>query len=261
MKLVILTSDRYGMAPRVLPALCANPNLTVERVIFSHGGSLDRKKLIKRKLEKTLRVGILGAINGVRMRSWFADDETDEIESLCNELGVTFCETNVLNSEPTRELMREARADLGLSLGNGYIAKSVFTIPEDGMVNIHSEILPQFQGAMSVLWPIYEGVEQSGFTIHQIDSSIDTGEILYQEKYPLEFYPSLQETVEKNIASIRLKIPNGFSHVCENYQELKQNAIVQKHGKTYTTPTFMEFLRMRRNHRAMYRESLAKRPA
>ena len=59
-------------------------------------------------------------------------------------------------------------ADLGLALGNGFIGPSIFTIPCFGMVNIHSEMLPEFRGAQSFIWPIYEGVGWMGFTIHQI---------------------------------------------------------------------------------------------
>lgn len=257
MNVVILTSHRRGLASRVVPVLCRNPNLTVTKVILSHGGAPNRKKLAVRKLKKTLRIGILGAINGIRMRSWFEDDEAEDIVSVCESLNVHFSQTQTLNSDPTKELMRGANAELGLSLGNGYIAKSVFSIPKYGMLNNHSEILPRFQGALSVVWPIYEGVQETGFTIHQIDSSIDTGEILYQEKHPIQFHSKLQDTVEHSIAEVRLHIPEAFSQVCENYVALKQCSLIQQRGQTYTTPTLREYLRMKRNNRAMHRDAMS----
>ena len=153
-------------------------------------------------------------------------------------------------------LFRECDADLGLSLGCGYIPKSVFGIPKRGMINIHMEVLPRFQGAYSIIWPIYEGISETGFTIHQIDSNIDTGAILYQEKYPITFFPKMKETIQRNLDQTRSRIPNAIAHVCENYDKLQANAVFQAKGKGYTTPSIWNYFRMLRNHRAMYKQTL-----
>ena len=256
MKIIILTSSPRGTASRVLPELCKNRNIDIAGVVLAHGISPNRKRHIMRKLQKTLKIGILGALNGIRMRAWYADNNVDDIYFLCQHLGITLMETPYINCDTTKELFRKSDADLGLSLGNGYIAKSVFSIPKYGMINLHSEILPDFQGAQSIIWPIYEGKTETGFTIHQIDSKIDTGNILYQEKYPIEFFSTLRETVINNCNTARRKMPKAFSHVCENYASLEMGAISQTHGKSYTTPSIWQFFRMIGNHRSMYKESL-----
>jgi methionyl-tRNA formyltransferase len=192
------------------------------------------------------------------MREWYADEEANDINSLCDSLNVPLTETPYVNCDTTRELFREANADLGLSLGNGYIGKSVFSIPKYGMVNIHSEILPEFPGAQSIIWPIHQGMEETGFTIHQIDSIIDHGDILFQERFPIQFYPTLRETVEKNLQVSRLRVPKAFSYVCENYTMLRARSISQQFEKSFTTPTIWQFLRMVKNSRALYQKSLAK---
>lgn len=259
MRIIILTSNSRGIASRVLPELCKNKNLNVVKVILALGLSPNRKRNIKRKIKKTWRIGILGALNGIRMRKWYADNEVEDIQSLCKSLGVELSKTPFINCNTTRELFREANADIGLSLGNGYIPKSVFSIPQNGMINIHTEILPEFQGAQSVIWPIYEGKTETGITIHQIDSTIDTGCILFQDKYPIEFFPTLRETVVNGLNASRGKIPAAFSYVCENYVSLKKEAISQENGKSYTTPSIWQFLRMVRNNYAMYHESSTSR--
>ena len=257
MRVVILTSTRNGIASEVLPVLCKNKNLNVVNVILARDAIADRKKHLRRKILKTCRIGILGALNGIRIRDWYADKEVNDIASLCQSFNVPLSETPCTNSDETRKLFREAKADLGLSLGNAYIAKSVFSIPRHGMVNIHMELLPDFQGAQSIIWPIYEGIEETGFTIHQIDNKIDTGDILYQSRYAIQFYPTLKETVEKNLLLTKSKIPEAFSYVCEHYENLKDQSEAQERGKSYTTPTIWQFFRMARNCRAMYRRSLA----
>jgi methionyl-tRNA formyltransferase len=120
------------------------------------------------------------------------------------------------------------------------------------MINVHSEILPDFRGAQSIIWPIFEGRNETGFTIHQIDRHIDTGEILFQKRYPIVLCPTLSETVERTSEIIREEIPEALAWVCQNYEQLKEQAQPQGKGKSYTTPSFSEFRRMLRNHKAMY---------
>jgi methionyl-tRNA formyltransferase len=254
-KIIILTSTRYGMASRVLPVLCNNKGLDVIKVILAHGVSPNRKRNFKRKILKINRIGILGALNGIRMRKWFQDKETEDIFSLCDSLNVPLTEVPFINCETTKTLFKNANADLGLSLGNGYISESIFSIPKYGMINIHTELLPKFQGAESIIWPIYEKSGETGFTIHQIDKKIDTGDILYQKIYPIQFHSTLRKTVEKNLQDVRNEIPDAFSYVCENYLTLLDNAKPQSQGKSYTTPSYWQFLHMIKNHRAMYQKT------
>ena len=124
------------------------------------------------------------------------------------------------------------------------------------MINLHTEILPDFQGAQSVIWPIYERRKETGYTIHQIDNGIDTGEIIYQEKYPIQFFPTLKETVRKNLDKTRVKFPTAISFVCDNYVALKAAATSQSKGKYYTTPSFSQYLKMVKNNYSMYRENI-----
>ena len=261
MQIIILTSNRHGIASRVLPKLYANPKLMVVKVVLAHGVFSKKTGALKHQIWKTIRIGLLGALNGIRLRSWYIDREAQDIAVLCNSMNIPISEVETINCEATRELFREASADIGLSLGNGYIAESLFSIPKYGMLNLHTEILPRYQGAQSVIWPIFDGVKETGFTIHQIDSHIDTGEILFQEKYPIVFFPTLKETVEKNLMAARKKIPAAFSYVCENYERLKNQAKTQEIRKAYTTPTFRQFLHMVKTHDMMYQESQTRRCA
>lgn len=252
MKVIILTSSRKGTASRCLPALCASKKIEVTRVILAHGLSANQKRLLKKKIKKALKIGLFGALNGIRMRKWYADIESENIDDLCRLYSVPFFETPYINCDETRHLFRAANADLGLSLGNGYIPHSVFSIPSFGMVNVHGEILPDYQNAQSIIWPIYNGERNTGLTVHQIDSKIDTGMILYQERYPIIFCKSLRDTVIRTIKSTRDRTPLAVKYVCENYMELARNAVPQGIGRSYTTPSIGAFLRMIINNRKLF---------
>ena len=259
MKIIVLTSSIYGIASRVLPTLYKNKSIDIVKVVLAHKSSINKKKNLMRKTHKIFKIGFLGALNGIRIRNWYTDKNTDNIYSICKYFNITLSEIPFINCDITRKLFIESNADLGLSLGNGYIPKSVFSIPKYGMINIHTEILPEFKGAQSIIWPIYERKKETGFTIHQINDKIDAGNILLQKRYPIQLCPTFRGTVEKNLQSMRIDIPEAFSYVCENYKSLKTGAIPQMSGNSYTTPSICQFIRMVRNHHAMYKEGLKNR--
>ncbi len=255
-RIIILTSGPHGTASLCLPELAKSEKIDVVSVVLSKGSvSTDRLKMVKRKFNKTLKIGILGALNGIRIRPWFRAMETEHLEILCDKWNVPLHYTGALNSDQTVELFKSANADLGISLGNAYISKRIFSVLRLGMINVHGERLPEYQNAQSVLWPIHNMERTTGLTIHQVDEKIDTGPILYQDKYPIEFHPTLKETVIRTTRLTNSKVAKAVRHVCENYAELSQNARPQMNGKSYTTPSFRQFLTTVRNNKQMFESS------
>ena len=252
MKLVLLTSYRMGAASECLPLLFESRQCDVARVIVTRGKAASHARRLRQKVKKAMRIGLLGALNGIRMRSWYDGPPTADIVELCGRMGIPVFETDQTNSDETVRLMQEAGADIGLSLGNGYIAQRVFSAPRFGMINVHGERLPQYQNAQSVIWPIYNLEPTTGLTVHQIDRSIDTGTILYREEFPIAFRPSLEDTVRATTQITRKRTPAAVRYVCENYERLLAEAIPQAKGRAFTTPTIGQFVRMVRNNRLLF---------
>lgn len=253
MKVAIVTSVRNGNASWCLPALLKS-RCDVAGVIVSAGVPTSQWAHRKRKAIKAWRIGLLGAFNGIGMRPWFADPQAEDIVSVCRRLGVPVVETERTNSDETRGALRQWNVDLALSLGNTYIGKKLFSIPRLGMINVHEEILPAFQGAQSIIWPIHEGVRETGFTIHQVDEHIDTGRILYQQRFPIQFRPTLEETVVNNLMTCRQLIPAAVTSVCEDYDAVQRSSIIQSRGRSFTTPSIWQFWRMQRLNSQFWRE-------
>lgn len=258
MKIAIVTSVRNGNASRCLPELLKSAGCEVAGVIISQGVPTSRWAHWKRKALKTWRIGLLGAFNGVRMRPWFADPLAEDIAAVCQRYDVPVIETERTNSDESRSALRSLNVDLALSLGNTYIGPKLFSIPKHGMINVHEEILPAFQGAQSIIWPIHEGVRDTGFTIHQVDEHIDTGRMLFQRRFPIEFHPTLQETVVNNLRVCRGMIPQAVSFVCQNYEAIHRCSTTQPRGRSFTTPTYWQFLRMQRKNAKYWLEQQAR---
>ena len=74
--------------------------------------------------------------------------------------------------------------DLVVSIRHMSILKSpVIEVPKSGVINLHSGILPGYQGVMSTFRAMINGDENIGTTLHFIeDSSIDSGPIIARSK-------------------------------------------------------------------------------
>lgn len=56
------------------------------------------------------------------------------------------------------------------------------------LYNIHFSLLPEYKGMFTSLLPILHGKSYSGVTLHEIDSGIDTGNIISQRKVNISGY-------------------------------------------------------------------------
>ncbi|WP_419535971.1 formyltransferase family protein [Endozoicomonas sp.] len=83
----------------------------------------------------------------------------------------------------------------------------------DNLYNIHFSLLPKYKGMYTSVWPILNGEDKSGVTLHKIDSGIDTGDIISQ----LDFNLDENETAK----SLYLKyITHGTRLVIKNIESL-----------------------------------------
>jgi len=252
MKVAIVTGCDCGMASMCLPTLVRQDSFDVVCVLFALPGPRTVRARWRR-VKKLFRIGLLGALNGIRMRKWYADNY-ESLETLCRGLNVPFRKIEGLNSVAMQVALKRSGCDLALSLGNNYIAERVFSIPRLGMLNVHSEILPAYQNAQSIIWPIYCADPYTGFTIHEVSKKMDGGRILFQKKMPIVFRRTIEETVCASRSAVNAELPSVLASVCANIEDMKARAKVQVGGNAYTTPSIWQFLRMVRNNRKFWRD-------
>lgn len=256
MKIIILTSSRYGTAAHHLPYLIESGTCEISMVILNEGRIKKNFRYLKNKVRKIIKIGPLGALNGIRMRKWFSHDisiykEIEELESICYRYDIPFHSTPNINTRSTEDLFRKANADVGLSLGNGYIGQRIYSIPKYGMINIHHEILPDYQNAQSVIWQIFNMSSITGYTIHKIDKHIDTGDLLLQGTIPIEFMGSLRRTVARTSVSLLEASAIGLVKVLGDLDQYYTSAKPQGPGKSYTTPSIWQYFKILRNHKKL----------
>ncbi len=78
---------------------------------------------------------------------------------------------------------------------------TVLSIPHSGCLNIHASLLPRWRGAAPIQRAILAGDLETGITIMQMDSGLDTGAILLQKSVPITQDDTAQ-TLHDKLASM-----------------------------------------------------------
>lgn len=99
----------------------------------------------------------------------------------------------------SREFIKFARSqDVVISVAASRIFKErLLAAPAHGCVNIHSSLLPKYQGMMPVYWQMRDGYEEIGITIHKMIEKLDSGDILMQRKVSISDCRSLDQAIRK----------------------------------------------------------------
>jgi len=101
-----------------------------------------------------------------------------------------------------------------------------------GCVNIHPSLLPKWRGASPIQRPLMAGDRETGITIIKMDKGVDSGEMMVQEKFPLdgdETYADLAEKLSQMGAEILVKTLKNLRDV--NVVLIKQDDALASYAK------------------------------
>jgi methionyl-tRNA formyltransferase len=105
-----------------------------------------------------------------------------------------------------REAVAALKPDLLLSFASGFIFGPRFlSLFPLGALNIHPSLLPRYRGASPIPAVILSGDRETGISIQSIAAEIDSGDLFFQESFPLtgcETTASLSEAVARRVAEI-----------------------------------------------------------
>lgn len=126
-------------------------------------------------------------------------------------------DSSVLQNPDFLRYLREEQPSLAISVHFSEILKEEFiSIPQHGVVNLHSSYLPYNRGHFPEVWSIIRNTP-AGMTLHYIDQGIDTGDIIDQERTAVLFDDTCESLAAKaEIAGINLVLKNWKSIICGN---------------------------------------------
>ena len=103
-----------------------------------------------------------------------------------------------LKQEEDQSVLAGMQAELMVVVAYGLILpEEVLHIPKYGCINIHASLLPRWRGAAPIQRSILAGDKETGVTIMQMDSGLDTGAMLTRVICPIELEDTSQTLHDK----------------------------------------------------------------
>jgi len=110
-----------------------------------------------------------------------------DIESAANELGIRYFAVEDINSKSSIELLRSCAPDYLFVSWPKILGAEVLAIPQYFVIGSHPTAIPQNRGRHPLHWVIVLGLHQTTLSFFRMDAGIDTGTIL--QTVPIDIGP------------------------------------------------------------------------
>ena len=131
-----------------------------------------------------------------------------------------------INDESNLQKIKQLEPELIIAIRYAEILKkSILSVPNKGVINIHPSLLPKYGGLTPVFHAMNHNEKDIGYTIHFMDESIDSGRIVKQEIIKQE---SRDSVVSLNI---RIHIQAGYGLV--SCMDKLTQSIVKNENSSY----------------------------
>lgn len=109
------------------------------------------------------------------------------VKDLAIENNIPVFQPETLKTEEEKQVLTNLKADVMVVVAYGMLLpKSILETPRLGCINVHGSILPRWRGAAPIERSMLAGDAETGVTIMQMDEGLDTGDMLYIVKTPIE---------------------------------------------------------------------------
>ena len=120
-------------------------------------------------------------------RSRRSEPEPTPVKKAARELGIPVMEVDDVKDERFVDTVARYRPDVLVVAAFRILPPAVYEQARLGAFNLHASLLPRYRGAAPVNWAIINGERESGVTTFFLRKSVDTGNMILQEKIPV--YP------------------------------------------------------------------------
>jgi len=109
-----------------------------------------------------------------------------EVKEAAEKLDLRIFTPDSLKDPEFHAKMKQIGADIFVVVAFRILPESLYTIPPRGSINLHGSLLPKYRGAAPINWAIINGETETGLSTFFLKKSVDTGDLIYQEKVEIK---------------------------------------------------------------------------
>jgi methionyl-tRNA formyltransferase len=127
-------------------------------------------------------------------------------DDLAAQYGLPLYKVRNINSSIHVKAIEQINPDIIYVLGwSQLISKPILDIPKLGCIGVHPTLLPANRGRAPIPWAIINGLKKSGVTLFYMDEGVDSGDIVAQREFTIEYKDNAQ-TVSDKVSRLQLEI-------------------------------------------------------
>ena len=171
--------------------------------------------------------------------------DIEECKNIKNSLDIPIHFTNSYNNNRTLDWISKLDPDIIVVHSNGWVGKSIRNTPKvELIIGGHPGLSQFYRGAYPAFWAIYNREQEKiGYSIFQIDSGVDTGDLIFQKKINIsenDSYMSIDWKGMKEIAKKQVEIIEEYEET-EKIVRTKHSEISDKNE--YPIPGMSHYIR------------------
>lgn len=166
------------------------------------------------------------------------------IISYAEKKGVATKRIKSPNNKNFKEYLRSLDIDIIINQSQNFLKQELLDIPKIGVLNRHNAILPKNRGRLTPFWVMLNQEKETGVSIHFVEESLDSGDIVVQKTYPVTRKDTFNSIVKKNYEIASDALLEALTILeSDNYTPIPNN----DDEATYnSTPSFKEAVRYRK---------------
>lgn len=159
-------------------------------------------------------------------------------------LKLNFIEFDELDDENFIQKVKDLNADIAVVCSFNYkIPKVLLDSVKDGFINVHPSLLPKYRGPNPYSVVISENEKETGVTLHFMDETFDTGDIISQKTIQIMGLETMGTLFNRlNVLALEMLIETLKDHQNDNLTAKKQPAGEFKKGENFSEDQlFLDF--------------------
>jgi methionyl-tRNA formyltransferase len=101
--------------------------------------------------------------------------------------GVRLYQTHSVNAPAFLDTLAQLSPDVVVSVNASQkFGKRLLAVPRWGCINVHGALLPRYRGRLPSFWVLANGEQETGATVHVMNTDLDDGPIIRQERIVIE---------------------------------------------------------------------------
>lgn len=112
--------------------------------------------------------------------------------------GVRLYTTHSVNAPAFLDTLTQLGPDVIVSVNASQkFGKRLLGLPRWGCINVHGALLPRYRGRLPSFWVLANGEHETGATVHVMNTDLDDGPIIRQERIPIDATDTQHSIIRK----------------------------------------------------------------